>query len=141
MRFKRSGQEATQSLWSRWKGSIKEILDDFNSDVFGGKGHVRENKFRGKPCLLLATKKECLYVFPSSGYVLAFCLYNCQTQDNAPNPRALIPTPDEENLVFWTGLDIKNIEIPYRASKTDQQRYVTQVLKRVYRMHWMRLLT
>lgn len=139
MRFRNLGQEATQGLWGKWKTSILEILDEFNSDVLGGKGSVHENKFGGKPCVLLETKKESLCVSPYSGFVLAFGLYHRVTPEDKPRKKPVVFAPKEEDLIFWTGLDIARLESRRRTNKTTQLYYLEKALKRVYRMHWMRV--
>ena len=75
MRFRDLDQYAVESLWVRWKHIVRDILDEFNYDVYHGRGIVHENSHGERIYLSLETKNECLYVFPMVGNVLILRLY------------------------------------------------------------------
>jgi hypothetical protein len=53
MRFKDLGRQATKTLWGDWKYFIREIMDEFNLDVYQGRGIIRENSYTEQSYLLL----------------------------------------------------------------------------------------
>ena len=75
MRFRDLDQHAVERFWVRWKPIIRDILDEFNYDVYQGRGIVRENSYNERIYLSLETKNACLYVFPIVGNVLILRLY------------------------------------------------------------------
>jgi hypothetical protein len=75
MRFRDLDQHMVGRLWDRWKYIVRDILDEFNEDVYHGTGIVHENSYGERIYLSLETKTECFYVFPIAGNVLILRLY------------------------------------------------------------------
>ena len=139
MRFKDLSQEATQTLWTEWKCLIREFLDEFNDDVFGGTGSVRENKYDERYYLLLEAKEACLYVFPVPGKVLIFCVYHHKIPKERLNSKFAANKPDEENLIGWKGLDVRGVELQHWKTKKPLRTYLESVLRKIYRNYWITL--
>ncbi len=140
MRFKDLSQEETQSLWGNWKDFIREILDEFNEDVYQGRGRVRENNYRERSYLLLETKGECLYVFPVPGSALLFSVYRHKIQQEQLKLTFAGEKPDEENLIGGFGLGIGGVSVHSRAVKTAFQKYLENALRKIYRNYWIKPL-
>lgn len=76
MTFRDLDQQAVAGLWDRWKYIFQDILEEFNEDVYQGKGSIRENSYYERAYLALETGKACLYIFPIPGGVLLLRLYH-----------------------------------------------------------------
>jgi len=139
MRFTELSQEATQQLWDTWKSAIREILDEFNEDVFHGNGTVSENAYNERPHLLLETKKEFLYVFPMPGDLLFLGVYRHIIPKEHLNLKYTADKPDEENIIGWHGLELGILESLYGEDKDRLQYYLEKVLKTLHRKYWVKL--
>jgi len=141
MRFKDLSQEATQSIWGKWKYLIREVLDEFNEDVYQGRGNIRENSYNERSYLSLETKKECLYVFPVPGNALLFSVYRHKIQQERLKLKFAGEKPDdEENLIGGFGLGIGGVSAHSRAVKTAFQTYLENALRKIYRNYWIKPL-
>jgi len=135
MRFKDLSQETTQNLWGKWKNLIRELLEEFNLDVFNGRGVIQENTHKERSYLLLETKRECLYVFPASGNILIFSVYRHKIQKEHLKLNYSTEKLDEENIIGWNRLDTAGIKLRGRIA---QQSYVEWTMRRVYRKYLIR---
>ena len=137
MRFKDLGQKATKSLWDDWKHLIREILNEFNTDVFQGRGVIRESSYKEKAYLLLETKKECLYVFPVPGSALVFSIH----QHKIPKEQLKLKSPliklDEENPIGAFGIGVRGVNSHHRRVKRIVYAYVKKSLRNIYRQQWI----
>lgn len=139
MRFADLSQEATQQLWDKWKYAVREILDEFNDDVYHCKGVIRENSYTERSYLLLEAKKECLYVFPMPGDLLFFGIYHHTIPKEHLNLKRAAGKPDEENLIGWHALELRIIEERYGEDKYILQQCLGMVLKNIYRKYWIKI--
>jgi hypothetical protein len=135
MGFKDLSREGVQELWRGWKTLIREFVDEFNEDVYQGRGVVRENNYDERSYLLLETKRECLYVFPLSGNALAFCVYRHRIPPERLRSRSPTERPDKENLIGGFGLGVEGVEAHDRGVKRALQTYIGRYLRIIYRNH------
>jgi hypothetical protein len=131
MRFRDLDHQAVTGLWDRWKHIVQDILEEFNEDVYQGKGVIRENAFYERTYLALETKKSCLYIFPLPGGVLLLRLYHgrlakeCLTLKNASSQA------EKENLVGWVALEAGRAE-EIGATFREKRCWVEKLLRRLY---------
>ena len=140
MRFADLSQEATQELWDRWKGSIREILDEFNEDVYHGNGHVRENSYTERYYLLLETKKVCFYVFPMPSDVLILGAYYHKIQKEYLNKKFAGEKPSDGNRIGMVGFRMGVLEGRYSEIKNRFQDFLVDALKTLYRNYCVKPL-
>ena len=107
MRFKDLNQKATKSKWGEWKHLIREIVNEFNDDVFQGRGLIRENSYKEKPYLLLETKDTYLYIFSVPGSALRFSVYNHKIPKEQLELKSPVNVFNEENLIGSFGMGIR----------------------------------
>lgn len=138
MRFKDLSKEATQAVWGKWKYLIREILDEFNEDVFHGRGTIRENSHDERSYLLLETRKECLYVFPVPGNALFFSVYRHKIQKERLKSKSSVEKPDDENLIGGFGLGVGGVRAHGREAKEALHAFLEYALRTIYRNHWIK---
>ncbi len=139
MRFASLSQEATQRLWDQWKYVIRETLDEFNEDVFLGRGSVRENTYWEKPHLALETKNGCLYVFPMPGDQIMLRLYRNKLDKQALSVKTTAGLSDQENQIGTIRLVIDLIDERYYPLRDALREFLAEGLRRVYKKYWTRL--
>ena len=131
MRFKDLDQHVAERLWDRWKYIVRDILDEFNEDVYHGTGIIRENSFNERIYLALETKKACLYIFPISGELLLLRLYRCKIAKEYLSLKNASSKSDKENLIGWVGLRVGLAEergVTYKEKRS----CVEKLLRRLY---------
>ena len=124
-------QQAAASLWDRWKHIVQEILEEFNEDVYQGRGIIRENSYYERIYIALETSKACLYIFPIPGDVLILRLYNGKIPKDCLNLKSASDKSGKENLVGWVGLKAGRAEERGKTYK-EKRRCVEQLLRRLY---------
>jgi len=139
MRFANLSQEATQCLWDKWKYIIREILDEFNEDVFHGSGFVRENTYCERSYLSLETKNGSLYIFPRPGAEIILRVYRNKIDRRTLNLKSTAGKSDQENLMGTIRLEIGLIEERYPPAEVTLRDYLTEGMRRAYKKYWMRL--
>lgn len=139
MRFKDLSQSAVQCLWNCWKDSIRELLDEFNEDVFNGRGRIRENKYQEYLHLLLETKVGCLYILPLPGRIFALRFFKQKLEKVDPALIAAMSKGEDENF-------IGGIQVEMDMAGGQQSLIVRSfrigmgiALRRLYRDAWARL--
>lgn len=138
MRFTNLSQEATQCLWDKWKYIVRELLDEFNEDVFHGNGLVRENKYCERAYLLLETKDRCLYIFPMPGGAFVLRVYRCKIKNEKLSLKYIASGFDNEDFIGRLGLDITLLEERYHEIMAEVFRaYVVEALRLAYRNYWI----
>ena len=140
MRFTGLNREATQHLWSKWKRAIREILVEFNEDVFQGKGSIHDNNRNERLYLLLKTKAEFLYAFPLPNNLLYLGVYHHQIPKERLVSKFSNTKADDENLIEWIGLDIGKLERDYGMDKDAIQHYLEKALKRLQKNYWAKTM-
>jgi hypothetical protein len=131
MRFRDLDHQAVTGLWDRWKHIVQDILEEFNEDVYHGRGTVRENSYSERLYLALETKKACLYIFPIPGDVLLLRLYNGKIAKECLGLKSASSQSEKENLVGWVGLRAGRAEevgVTYREKRFA----VENLLRRLY---------
>jgi hypothetical protein len=139
MRFKNLSQEAMQGFWEKWKYIIREILDEFNDDVFHGKGVVRENAWGEKLYLLLETKNGCLYVFPIPDDEIILRVYQKKLGKETLSLKGMVDKSDQENPTGKIHLVIGLVEERYPQAKVALREFLAKGLRRAYKQYWMSL--
>ena len=104
MRFRDLDQPIVGGLWDRWKYIVRDILDEFNEDVYHGTGTIRENSYNERMYLALETRKACLYILPIPGELLLLRPYQCKIAKEYLSLKNASSKSDQENLVGWVGL-------------------------------------
>lgn len=140
MRFRDLSQEATQSVWSKWKYLIREVLDEFNEDVYQGRGKIRENSHDERSYLSLETARECLYVFPVPGNALVFNVYRHRIQKERLNLKGAGEKPDDENLIGGFGLGVGGVSANSREVKSAFLAFLEASLRKIYRNYGLQTL-
>lgn len=140
MRFTDLSQEATGKLWDKWKESIREILDEFNEDVYRGNGHVRENSYMERDYLSLETKKVCFYVFPLPNELLILGAYYHKIQKEYLNKNFADEKPSGENRIGIVGFQMGVLEGRYSEIKNRLQDSLVDALKNLYRDYCIKTL-
>jgi hypothetical protein len=139
MRFRDLDQHMVGRLWDRWKYIVRDILVEFNEDVYHGTGIVRENSYNERIYLALETKKACLYIFPVSGELLLLRLYRCKIAKEYLSLKNAASKSDQENLVGWVGLRAGLAE--ERGVTYEEKRFcVEKLLRRLYGKYQVDLL-
>jgi hypothetical protein len=141
LRFKDLGRQATKTLWGDWKYFIREIMDEFNLDVYQGRGIIRENSYTEQSYLLLETKSECLYVFPVPGRALVFSVYHQKIPKEQLKIKSSLKKLDEENFIGSFGLGIRGADVNQSAVKKVVRAYVKKHLRDIYRHFWLQWLS
>ena len=131
MRFRDLDQQAVAGPWDRWKHIVRDLLDEFNEDVYQGRGIIRENSYYERTYLALETKKACLYVFPISGGVLLLRLYHGKLAKECLSLKSASSKADQENLVGWVGLEAGRAE-ELGATYQEKRWWVEKFLRRLY---------
>lgn len=138
MRFSNLSQEAAQLLWEKWKCIIREILDEFNEDVFHGNGKVHENAYFERLYLALETKNGCLYIFPMPGGEILLRVCRHKVDKEALNPKNTVAGTDQENIIGTIHLLTAVIEERYPPAELIMREYLAEGLRRLYKRHWMK---
>lgn len=131
MRFRDLDQQAVAGFWDRWKRIIRDILEEFNEDVYGGKGVIRENAYKERIYLALETNKACLYIFPLPGGLLLLRLYKGKLTKECLRLKSASNKADQENLVGWVGLKAGRAE-EKGATYEDKRCCLEELLRRLY---------
>ena len=131
MRFRDLDQPIVGGLWDRWKYIVRDILDEFNEDVYHGTGTVRENSYNERMYLALETRKACLYILPIPGELLLLRPYQCKIAKEYLSLKNASSKSDQENLVGWVGLRAGLAE--ERGVTYEEKRLcVEKLLRRLY---------
>jgi hypothetical protein len=131
VRFRDLGQRAVAGLWDRWKDIVRDILEEFNEDVFQGRGVVRENATYERIYLALETRKACLYIFPIPGDLLLLRLYNGKLAKECLSIKSASSKADQENLVGWVALEAGHAE-EIGATYKEKRCWVEKLIRRLY---------
>src|SRR5574342_505162 len=118
-------------LQTSHKDIVRDILEEFNEDVYHGTGIVRENSYYERIYLALETKKACLYIFPLPGGVLLLRLYRGKLEKECLSLKNASSKSDQENLVGWVGLKAGLAE-EKGATYKDKRGCVEELLRRLY---------
>jgi hypothetical protein len=139
MRFRDLSQSAIECSWERWKCTIRDMLDEFNEDIFNGRGWICENHYREPLYLLLETKQGCLYIFPIPGNQVVLRLYRNKLEKI--NPCLMAEINNEEHGNFICGIRVP-IETKGRFLQTKWtfQNELAEAFKTVYKEYWTKLL-
>lgn len=140
MRFRDLSQSAVQRLWEKWKHVIRALLEEFNADVFNGKGQVRENACRECLYLLLETKNGCLYIFPLPGDKLCLRLYKHKLEKVDPTLLAALSKEGQENYVGGFRVDVDMIEKRHSLISREFRQGMEGTLRILYRELWTSLM-
>lgn len=133
-------QEAAQRLWSKWRSVVWQLLDEFNNDVFNGRGVLRENAYGETLYLLLETKNGCLYVFPLPGDELAFRVYRRKIEKEYLSLKGKIGSEDGDNLVGGIHLKIGRLEKEQAFPKYYFRECLATVVWETYHDYWINIL-
>lgn len=138
MRFKDLSPAAVECLWDRWEYVVQRILYDFNEDVFGGSGSLRENACYDKPYIAVETKKRSLCVFPRQGNILVFIASRGSFKKEYLSLDYAGKGFEHEDILAFDKLDLDKAE--RRCSTTeDMFCYLTVALKYFHKKHWSAL--
>lgn len=140
MRFRDLSQSVVQRLWEKWKPCIRALLEEFNEDVFDGKGRVCENGWREFSYLLLETKNGCLYIFPLPGNTLSLRLFKHKLEKVDPALIAALSKDGQENYVGGFQVSVDMIEERHSQLVKCFRIGMATALEKVYRDAWMGLL-
>ena len=99
MRFRDLSQSATECSWDQWKCIIRNMLDEFNEDVFNGRGCIYENQYWECLYLLLEPKRGCLYIFLLLGNEIALRLFRHKIEKVTLALVFVLRQPGQENFV------------------------------------------
>jgi hypothetical protein len=138
MRFKDLSPEDAQCVWDRWKYIAREILHEFNDDVFQGRGCVHENSYSERSYLLLETKAECLYIFPIQGNAWLLGLYRGRIKKELLSLKYIPTNLDQENLVGRVGLRVGDIELHRTGVEDLLREYLELLLRRLHQYYWVK---
>jgi len=133
MRFAELSQEATQQLWDKWKPAIREILDEFNEDVFHCKGALHENAYNERLYLLLETKKEFFYVFPMPDNLLILGVYHHKIPKEYLSLKFAGDKPEDGNRIAAMGLQVGLLNERDGETEDLLQNYLEKTLTQLYR--------
>ena len=134
MRFKDLSQAYIQEMWETWHCTIRDLVDEFNEDVFNGRGTLCEHRYFESPYLFLETKQGCLYVFPLPGDEFVLRLYKQKLAKTDPTMVAAMSQPGEENY-------LGGIRIPLHNSNSRMFRNALVLgLRTIYSEYWRSLL-
>ncbi len=139
MRFRDLSQSAIEHIWDRWKDTIRDMLDEFNEDIFNDRGWICENHYREPLYLLLETKHGCLYIFPIPGDQVVLRLYRNKLEKVNPCLMAEINDPEKGNFLCGIRVPIENHRHFFEA-QADFQRQLAAAFKTVYKEYWTNLL-
>jgi hypothetical protein len=131
VRFRDLEQQAVADLWDRWKHLVREILDEFNEDVYQGRGLIRENSYYERTYLALETRKACLYIFPIPGAVLLLRLYHGKLAKDCLSLKSTSSKSGQENLVGWVALEAGRAE-EIGATYKEKRWWVEKLMRRLY---------
>ena len=139
MRFRDLDQQAVAGFWGRWKHIVQEILEEFNEDVYHGRGIIRENSYKERIYLALETRKECWYVFPLPGNLLILSLYRCKIAQDCLRPDHSGNNAEQDNRIGRLGL---RAGIAEERGKTYKQKRgcVEELLRRLYEKHQVNVM-
>jgi len=119
---------------------IQQLLEEFNFDVFQGRGNVCENSYGETSYLLLETKNGCLYVFPLTGDELVFKVYRSKIEKEHLSTKSKVSIADDGNLVGAMRVKIGLFEKDYAHVKYYSRECLAEVLRQTYHDYWMSLL-
>lgn len=131
MRFRDLDQKAVADLWNRWKYIVREILDEFNEDVYQGRGLIHENCYYERTYLALETRKVCLYIFPIPGGVLLLRLYHRKLAKECLSLKSTSSKSGQENLVGWVALEAGRAE-EIGATYKEKRWWMEKLMRRLY---------
>lgn len=116
------------------------MLEEFNTDVFDGKGKIRENGWREYLYLLLETKNGCLHIFPLPGNIFALRLFKHRLEKVDPALIATLREEGKENYVGGFQVSVDMIEERHSLISRAFWKGMEIALRKVYRDAWMSLL-
>jgi len=135
MRFQDLSQEAIQGIWNKWKYIVHELLDEFNEDVFHGRGIVQENSYQERDYLMLETKTGCLYVFPMPGDIFILRVYWHKIEKECLSLKNTAGNFNHENFIGEIGVAIGIIEERYTETSGEVRRFLAESLRRIYKKY------
>ena len=140
MKFRDLSKPAVEHLWNRWSPTIRELLEEFNEDVFDGKGKIRENGWKECLYLLLETKTGYLYIFPLPGNSFALRLLKQKPEKVDPALIAALRKEEHENYVGGFQVDVDLIEERHSLIMKAFRTGMVIALGRIYRDAWLSIL-
>jgi len=140
MRFKNLSETAIRELWDEWKYPIRDLLYEFNDDVFKGMGRVRENRYHEFLYLLLETKVGCLYILPLPDYRIALRVFRHKIEKVDADSMPALNRTEKENYVGGIRVVIGRTEDRDNRTRRFVRNKIEKALKGVYKKHWEKLL-
>jgi len=140
VRFKNLSQSALAEFWERWKEVIRELLDEFNEDVFDRRGRIRESGYWEYPYLLLETKTGVLYVIPMPGQRLTLRIYRRRLEKVDPGLLAASREPEKENYAGGIQFDVDMFGERHSRVLKCFRIGMSCILKQLYAQVWSSLL-
>lgn len=139
MRFRDLSQAAIEHSWDRWKCLIRDMLAEFNEDLFNDGGWICENHYREPLYLLLETKQGCLYILPIPGDQIVLRLYRHKLEKVNPCLMAEINNEEHGNFICGIRVPIEN-DGRFLQTKCAFQNELAQAFRTVYKEYWTKLL-
>lgn len=140
MRFRDLSQSSIENSWDRWKCVIREMLNEFNDDVFSGRGSVCENHYHEPSYLLLETKIGCLYIFPLPGNEIALRILKHKFEHVTLALMATESRAGSENFVGGFRIKLSTIERTGYSVKKKFQNEFEKSLRLIYVEYWIDLI-
>jgi hypothetical protein len=140
MRFRDLSQAAIEHSWDRWKCLIRDMLHEFNDDVFSGGGSVCENHCQEPPYLLLETDTGCLYIFPLPGNEIALRILKHKFERVTLALMASQSRAGQENFVGGFRLKLSTMENRRYSVKKEIQNEIEKSLRLIYVEYWIDLI-
>ncbi len=140
MRFRNLSPQAMEDLWDRWEYVVQRILYDFNEDVFGGNGYIRQNSCYEKPYVMVETKKRSLCIFPIQGNILVFIACRGSFKKEYLSLNYAAKDFEHADLLAFEKLDLNRAE-PRCRSTEDKFFALECALKYFHKKHWSLLST
>ena len=129
-----------EDSWEQWEYVVQRILYDFNEDVFGGNGSIRENFSYEKPYMVVETKKRSLCIFPRQGNIFVVVVVRGCFHKEYVNLDYAVEGFEHENIIAFDKFSIHKAEQSCRTTE-DKFWYLEQAIKIFYRKHWSALST
>ena len=139
MRFKDLSPRAMEGLWDRWEYVVEKILHDFNEDVFGGNGDIRDNSSYEKPYVAMETKKHSLSIFPIQGNVFVFIAFRGSFKKEYLSLDYTAKGFEQESLIGFDTLDMTKVEQRCRTTE-EKLLCLEHALRYFYKKHWSALI-
>ncbi len=140
MRFRDLSPSAVEQMWDRWKYTIRDMLCEFNDDVFSGCGNVRCNSDEEYCYLMLATKYGCLYIFPLPGNELSFRIFKHRLDAITPALMITQGQTGQDNYVGGFRVRMNLIEKRHALLHKQFQNELETALRTIYREYWLDLI-